>query len=142
MYSSIAITNCLTEMDFHVIHDFICNSYWAQNIPDTTLIKALDNSVCFAALTEKRETVGFARVITDKATFGYLSDVFVLPAFQSQGISRKLMDAVVTHPDLQGLRRFMLATKDAHGLYKKYGFIPVDDASPLMQIWQPDIYKQ
>ncbi|GGF80727.1 GNAT family N-acetyltransferase [Alteromonas lipolytica] len=129
-------------MDFQTIYDFIRTSYWAQNIPDTTLIKALQNSVCFAALTAAGETVGFARVITDKATFGYLADVFVLEAFRGQGISRLLMDAVVAHPELQGLRRFMLATWDAHGLYKKYGFTPVEDASPLMQIWHPDIYKK
>lgn len=140
--SFIKVTNSLAEMDFQTIYAFIRTSYWAQNIPDTTLIKALQNSVCFAALNQSGATIGFARVITDKATFGYLADVFVLEAFRGQGISRLLMDAVVAHPDLQGLRRFMLATRDAHGLYKKYGFTPVEDANPLMQIWQPDIYQQ
>tara|TARA_B100000586_G_C20034663_1_gene394840 strand:+ start:625 stop:1053 length:429 start_codon:yes stop_codon:yes gene_type:complete len=142
MSAAVTITNHLPEMDFQTIHEFIRNSYWAKNIPVATLHKALENSLCFAALDEQQNTIGFARMITDRATFGYLADVFVLPAWQGRGVSRKILDAVVTHPDLQGLRRFMLATKDAHGLYKKYGFSPVEDASPLMQIWQPDIYQQ
>lgn len=140
--ASFRVTSSLADMDFQTIYAFIRTSYWAQNIPETTLIKALQNSVCFAVLTENNDTAGFARVITDKATFGYLADVFVLQDFRGQGVSRLLMDAVVAHPDLQGLRRFMLATRDAHGLYKKYGFTPVEDASPLMQIWQPDIYQR
>lgn len=139
--SPIRVTSQLKEMDFQTIYDFITNSYWAEGIPQETLIKGLQNSLCFAALTEENKTVGFARVITDKATFGYLADVFVLPRYRGQGISRQLMDAVMAHSDLQGLRRFMLATKDAHGLYSKYGFSPVADASMLMQNWQPDIYK-
>ena len=140
--SAVSITNHLNEMDFQTIHEFIRNSYWAKNIPVATLHKALENSLCFAALDAQQNTVGFARMVTDKATFGYLSDVFVLPEWRGRGVSREILDAVVAHPDLQGLRRFILATKDAHGLYKKYGFSPVEDASPLMQIWQPDIYQQ
>ena len=140
--SAVVITNHLHEMDFQTIHEFIRNSYWARNIPVSTLQKALQNSLCFAALDAQQNTVGFARMVTDKATFGYLSDVFVLPEWRGRGVSREILDAVVAHPDLQGLRRFMLATKDAHGLYTKYGFSPVQDASPLMQIWQPDIYQQ
>lgn len=138
----LSITTDVTKMDFQTIYQFIRTSYWAKNIPEATLIKALKNSVCFAALTKASDTVGFARVITDKATFGYLADVFVVAEYRGQGVSRKLLDAIVAHPDLQGLRRFMLATKDAHGLYSQYGFVPVEDASMLMQIWQPDIYQQ
>ncbi len=140
--SAVSITNHLHEMDFQTIHEFIRNSYWAKNIPVATLYKALENSLCFAALDAQQNTLGFARMVTDKATFGYLSDVFVLPEWRGRGVSREILDAVVAHPDLQGLRRFMLATRDAHGLYTKYGFSPVEDASPLMQIWQPDIYQQ
>ncbi|MAJ69153.1 GNAT family N-acetyltransferase [Alteromonas alba] len=140
--SAVVITNHLHEMDFQTIHEFIRNSYWARNIPVSTLQKALQNSLCFAALDAQQNTIGFARMVTDKATFGYLSDVFVLPEWRGRGVSREILEAVVAHPDLQGLRRFMLATKDAHGLYTKYGFSPVEDASPLMQIWQPDIYQQ
>ncbi len=142
MSSAVVITNHLHEMDFQTIHEFIRNSYWAKNIPVSTLQKALQNSLCFAALDAQQNTIGFARMVTDKATFGYLSDVFVLPEWRGHGVSREILEAVVAHPELQGLRRFMLATKDAHGLYTKYGFSPVEDASPLMQIWQPDIYQQ
>ncbi|NVK55374.1 MAG: GNAT family N-acetyltransferase [Alteromonadaceae bacterium] len=127
-------------MDFATVYTFISGSYWAQNMPADVLRKALAHSLCFAALTEANDTIGFARVITDRATFGYLADVFVLPAHQGQGVSRLILDSVVAHPDLQGLRRFMLATKDAHGLYRKYGFVPLQDSAPIMQIWQPDIY--
>jgi N-acetylglutamate synthase-like GNAT family acetyltransferase len=85
--------------------------------------------------------VAFARVITDKATFGYLSDVFVLPEYRGQGLSKRMLETIMTMPELQGLRRFMLATKDAHSLYRQFGFESVSDATPLMQIHRPDIYQ-
>ena len=85
--------------------------------------------------------VAFARVITDKATFGYLSDVFVLPEYRGQGLSKRMLETIMTMPELQGLRRFMLATKDAHSLYRQFGFESVSDATPLMQIHRPDNYQ-
>ena len=95
----------------------------------------------FGAFSQSGEQVGFARVITDKATFAYLGDVFVVDHFRGFGISKQLMESVSNHPHLQGLRRFMLATRDAHGLYEQFGFEAVPNPEILMQIWQPGIYQ-
>ncbi|MFS1704174.1 GNAT family N-acetyltransferase [Alteromonas sp. AMM-1] len=135
------IVTQLSDMDFDTIHAFVSQTYWAKGIPASTLRTALEHSVCVGILHGK-EQVAFARVITDKATFGYLADVFVLPAYRGQGLSKHLIDTIVHLPELQGLRRFMLATKDAHSLYSQFGFKPVTDPTPLMQIHRPDIYLQ
>jgi len=136
---TLRITTDLNEMDFDVIHQFITESYWAKNIPKSVMRKALENSLCFG-LMENTKQIGFARMITDKATFAYLADVFVMPEHQGKGLSRLLMDEVISHPDLKGLRRVMLATRDAHGLYAKYGFENIKDSSMLMQVLSPDVY--
>ncbi|OHU87652.1 MULTISPECIES: GNAT family N-acetyltransferase [Pseudoalteromonas] len=141
MQVNVASDSHLILSYFDDIHANISQSYWAENIPKPLLRKALENSVCFAIIDPQAGLMAFARMITDKATFGYLADVFVQPAFQGQGLSKRLMEAIQTHPELQGLRRTMLATKDAHGLYEQYGFEPITDASPFMQIVVPDIYK-
>ena len=132
----------LDEMDFDVIYGFISNSYWAKGMPAETLQKALLNSLCFAVLNQHNQTVAFARVITDKATFAYLADVFVLESERGKGLSKLLVEYIVNHEDLQGLRRFMLATFDAHSLYEKFGFNAVDETElkSLMQIRDPDVY--
>jgi GNAT superfamily N-acetyltransferase len=91
--------------------------------------------------TESNQQVAFARLITDKTTFAYLADVFVLPEFRGQGISKWLVSEIVSHPDLQGLRRMMLATRDAHGLYEQYGFKPIEPVENFMQIWRPEVYR-
>jgi GNAT superfamily N-acetyltransferase len=88
-----------------------------------------------------RISTAFARLITDKATFAYLADVFVLPEFRGQGISKWLVSEIVSHPDLQGLRRMILATRDAHGLYEQFGFKPIEPVENFMQIWNPDVYQ-
>lgn len=129
------------EMNFDVIHGFISQTYWAKGIPAEVLKTALANSVCVGVL-HHGEQVAFARVITDKATFGYLADVFVLPEYRGKGLSKCMISAIVNLPELQGLRRFMLATKDAHTLYTQFGFEAVTDPTPLMQIHRPDIYLQ
>ena len=126
---------------FDTIHTFISQSYWAKDIPKATLKHGIENSVNFAVIDDELGLKAFARVITDKATFGYLADVFVLPQFRGQGLSKAMMTQVIAHPELQGLRRTMLATKDAHALYKQFGFEQVVDAAPLMQIHNPDIYR-
>jgi GNAT superfamily N-acetyltransferase len=97
------------------------------------LDKAIDNSLCFAALRDG-DLVGFARVVTDRATFAWLCDVFVAEQARGAGVGKRLMEAVVTHPDLLGLRRFLLATRDAHGLYRQYGFRPIENPEALMAI--------
>ncbi len=131
-----------SRLDLGVIHGFLTNSYWSPGIPRETVQKAIENSLCFGAYDGEGKQIGFARVVTDKASFAYLADVFVLPEFRGLGISRLLMEAYDNHPDLQGLRRHMLATSDAHGLYKKYGFEPVSNPEILMQRHDPDVYKR
>jgi N-acetylglutamate synthase-like GNAT family acetyltransferase len=137
-----SISNNPNDLDFSLIHSFISQSYWAKGIPTDTLRTAIENSLVFGAFSESGEQVGFARVITDKATFAYLGDVFVVDNYRGNGVGKQLMDAVARHPNLQGLRRFMLATRDAHGLYEKYGFEAVENPQILMQIWQPTIYQE
>ena len=130
-----------TKLDFDVIYHFISSTYWAKGIPQATLRKAIANSLAFGVYTDDNQQVGFARVITDKATFAYLSDVFILPQFQRIGLAKLLMKNIIEHPDTQGLRRFMLATSDAHGLYAQFGFEQITSAQSFMQIWQPAIYQ-
>ena len=130
-----------TKLDFDVIYPFISSTYWAKGIPQATLKKAITNSLAFGVYTDDNQQVGFARVITDKATFAYLSDVFILPQFQGIGLAKLLMQNIVEHPDTQGLRRFMLATSDAHGLYAQFGFEQITNVQSFMQIWQPAIYQ-
>lgn len=136
------ITDNLTEMDFSVIHGFIRNSYWAKNIPEDVLKKALAHSLCFGVMSASGEQVGFARMITDKATFTYLADVFILPEHRGNGLSKLLMQTIMQHHDLQGLRRMVLATKDAHGLYQQFGFKALANVESFMELWTPDIYQR
>lgn len=130
-----------TDLDFDVVHGFLSReAYWCRGVPAATLRKAIAHSLCFSALADDGAQVGFARVVTDRATFAYLCDVFVLGSARGAGAGKALMDAVVAHPDLQGLRRFSLATADAHGLYARYGFTPLGDASRFMEIYRPGVY--
>jgi GNAT superfamily N-acetyltransferase len=108
-------------------------AYWSKGMSRETFDRALDNSLNFTALRGST-VVGFARVVTDRATFAWLCDVFVLPEHRGRGVSRRLMDAVMTHPDLAGLRNFLLATRDAHGLYEKFGFAPLAEPRRWMVI--------
>ena len=123
------------------MHGYLHNdAYWCRGVPAATLRKAIAHSLCFNALDDDGAQVGFARVVTDRATFAYLCDVFVLERARGRGVSKALMDAIVAHPDLQGLRRFSLATADAHGLYARYGFAPLGDASRFMEVYRPGVY--
>src|SRR5882757_6056909 len=110
------------RLDVNAIHAFLSTSYWAQGIPREVVERSLKNSLCFGAYTEAREQVGLARVISDYATFAWLADVYVLDAHRGHGLSKALMRAIVTHPRLQGLRRFQLVTRNAHSLYAQFGF--------------------
>ncbi|MEL4278371.1 GNAT family N-acetyltransferase [Shewanella xiamenensis] len=134
------VSSELSEMDFDVIHGFISNSYWAQGMPAALLQKALSNSLCFGVFDQDNQQLAFARLITDKATFAYLADVFVLESHRGLGLSKMMMAAIMEHPDLQGLRRIMLATRDAHGLYAQFGFKAVDTPETLMQIRLENAY--
>jgi GNAT superfamily N-acetyltransferase len=128
------------DIDFDVVHGFLgTQAYWCPGIPRDVVERAAANSLCFTALLDGRQ-VGFARVIGDRATFAYLADVFVLPEHRGRGISKALMDTVMAHPELQKLRRFMLATSDAHTLYAQYGFVPVARPDRFMERYKPDAY--
>jgi GNAT superfamily N-acetyltransferase len=128
------------RFDVELIHQYLCDTYWARNMPRKVLEKAIRHSLCFAVFTAGGQ-VAFARVITDLATFAYLSDVFVVPEHRGRGVSKLLMRAILEHPELQGLRRFVLATKDAHGLYAQFGFKPLSDPGDFMTIHNPDVYS-
>ena len=128
------------EVDLAVVHAFLSQeAYWSKNIPRDVVEKSIENSYCFSAFINGVQ-VGFARVVTDAATFAYLADVFVLPEFRGRGISKKLMQSVQSHPELQGLRRWMLMTADAHKLYENYGFSALAEPDRAMEISRPDIY--
>lgn len=123
-----------------VIHDYLCNhSYWAKGIPMEMVLKSIENSIAFGVYDQEKQ-VGFARVTSDKATFAYLADVFILEEYRGQGLSKWLMESIFKHPDLQGLRRWVLATRDAHGLYAQYGFTPLDAPENFMQIKVENLY--
>jgi GNAT superfamily N-acetyltransferase len=129
-------------LDVTLIHQFLSErTSWARGIPRATVERAIANSLCFGAYLEGRQ-VGFARVTTDRATFAYLADVFVVEAERGKGVSKALMAAVLAHPELQGLRRFMLATSDAHELYARYGFTPPARPATLMERYFPNIYAE
>jgi GNAT superfamily N-acetyltransferase len=129
------------RLDLAVIHDFLTNCYWAKGIPLATVRKSIENSLCFGVYDENRQ-VGLARVATDYATFAYLADVFILESYRGQGLSKWLMECVVGHPDLQGLRRWLLMTRDAHGLYQKVGFRSLPSPEWVMEILDRDVYTR
>ena len=138
--SEYEITSDAARIDVDAVHAFVSRSYWSAGIPRAVVARALANSICFGVFQAGKQ-VAFARVITDKATFGYLADVYVLEEHRGQKLADRLMDAVLSHPDLQGLRRMMLATRDAHGLYSKHGFKPLAAPDRMMEIHRPDIYQ-
>jgi N-acetylglutamate synthase-like GNAT family acetyltransferase len=137
--NNIELTAQIARMQLAVIHGYLTQSYWAKGISKALVAKSMQNSLCFAALIEQQQ-VAFARVITDKASFAYLADVFVLPEYRGLGISKQLMTFVLAHPELQIIRRFMLCTNDAHGLYQQFGFSVAQAPEQLMAIHQPDLY--
>ncbi len=130
---ALEITTDLTRLDRDRVHTWLSAAYWSRGIPRPLLDRAMANSICFGALLHGK-TVGFARVVTDRASFAWLCDVFVDEASRGAGVGKRLMEAVIAHPDLQGLRTFMLATRDAHGLYERYGFRPLDEPERFMAI--------
>jgi GNAT superfamily N-acetyltransferase len=128
-------------LDVAAIHAFLAQSYWSPAIPRSVVEQSIRNSLCFGVY-RGAEQVGFARVVTDKATFAYLADVFILEPHRGKGLSKWLMQVVKEHKDLQGLRRFMLGTRDAHGLYKQFGFEELANPSRMMEILKPDVYRE
>lgn len=132
-----AISTDKNLLDLDMIYQYLDkDSYWSQGIPIETLKRAIENSLCFG-IYHNNTQVGFARVITDKGTFAYLCDVFVLPNYRNLGLSKWLVQTIKDHPELQGLRRWSLATLDAHGLYSQFGFEPITYPERWMQIFTP-----
>ena len=127
------------RLDVEAIHAFLARTYWSPGIPRAVVERAIAHSLCFGVFHEGAQ-VGFARAVTDRATFAYLADVYLLEAHRGRGVARRLVAAIVAHPDLQDLRRMMLATRDAHGLYAKFGFTPVAKPDRLMELHKPDVY--
>jgi N-acetylglutamate synthase-like GNAT family acetyltransferase len=130
-----------SSIDINAVHDFLSRSYWAEGISVETVKRSIDNSHCFV-ISRQHTLVGFARVISDFATFAYLADVFILPEHRGKGLSKWLMQIIIDHPKLQGLRRFTLATRDAHGLYAQFGFTLFDKPERWMHKHDPDVYKR
>jgi GNAT superfamily N-acetyltransferase len=136
------ITTDKNKVDIDVLHHFLSTqSGWATGISRELVEESLQHSLCFSVLEQGR-MVGFCRIITDMATFGYLVDVFVLPEMRGLGISRLLMEAVMTHPAVKKFRRFTLATSTAHGLYEKFGFTPLSKPESFMEVYKPRIYLE
>lgn len=130
-----------SKLDLSLVHSFLSTqAYWSLNIPFAIVKRSVENSLCFGVYQGDRQ-VGFARIITDYATIAYLGDVFILPEHRGKGLSKRLVGEIMTHPDLQGLRRWMLLTSDAHGLYRQYGWTSIANPDRYMEIAKPDIYK-
>ncbi len=141
------------KLDIECIQNYLSKeSYWAKNIPVEIVKKSIDGSLCFGLYVKdslknpqklfSAKQIGFARVITDRATFAYLADVFIIEAFRGQGLAKWLLEVIMQYPDLQGLRRWLLATQDAHGLYSKFGFLPLDKPERMMGFKSFDNYPE
>jgi N-acetylglutamate synthase-like GNAT family acetyltransferase len=135
------ITTDPARFDLEVIHEYLRRSYWAAGIPRETVERSIRHSLGFGLFEWERQ-IGFARVVTDRATFGYLADVFILESHRGRGLAPWFMEVVLAHPDLQGLRRFGLVTRDAHGLYAKAGFRPLGAPERHMEIVRVNAYTQ
>jgi GNAT superfamily N-acetyltransferase len=135
----IAVDTDKSRLDVAMIYRFLSTSYWARGIPLEVVERSIAGSLCFG-LYEGERQVGFARVVSDGATFAYLADVFVLEECRGRGHSKALMVAVLAHPSLQGLRRWLLATRDAHELYAQFGFEPLPAPQVFMQRHDPEVY--
>ena len=135
------ITTDAAHIDLDVVHGFLTTCYWAEGIPREVVAKSIEHSLNFGLFHHDRQ-IGFARVITDRATFAYLGDVFVLESYRGQGLGRWLMDVVHAHPELQGFRRWVLLTRDAHALYRQVGYTELARPERYMERWAPEVYRK
>ena len=133
------ITTDPEKLDLDAVHAYLSRSFWAEGIPKETVAKSMANSLCFG-LFDRGAQVGFARVVTDRATYAYLCDVYVLESHRGRGLGKWLVETVMAHPDLQGLRRFQLVTRDAHGLYRRHGFETPGNPERQMEIFKHGMY--
>ena len=129
------------KLDLDVIHRFLRESYWAKGIPREVVARSIENSLCFGVFAEGRQ-VGFARVISDYATYAYIADVFILESARGHGLGKWLMEEIMSHPQLQGLRRWSLCTRDAHGLYEQVGFAAPRSPQNYMERLDSDVYQR
>ena len=135
-----SISTDKSKLDFEVIHQFLTQSYWSKNIPLELVKKAAANSLCFGVYYNETQ-IGYARIISDTTSFAYLADVFIVEEHRGKGLSKWLMQYIIDHPDLQGLRRWMLGTRDAHELYKKFGFKAMAAPDRFMELHFPNVYR-
>jgi GNAT superfamily N-acetyltransferase len=135
------ISTSRERIDLNVVHGFLTNCYWAKGIPREVVARSMEHALCFGIYDGQGAQVGFARVISDFATIAYIGDVFVLPTHRGRGLGKWLMECVTQHPGLQNLRRWLLTTRDAHGLYSQFGFTPVKAPERFMELHQPDVYQ-
>ena len=133
------ITTDPKKLDLNATHAFLSRSFWAEGIRKETVARAMANSLCFGVF-DGNDQVGFARVVTDRATYAYLCDVYVLESHRGRGLGKWLIETVMAHPDLQGLRRFQLVTRDAHGLYSRHGFAAPAEPDRYMEIFRHGMY--
>lgn len=129
-----------SRLDLEVIHGFLTNCYWSQGIPRDIVARSIEHSLCFGIYDGGGAQAGFARVVSDYATVAYLGDIFILESHRGRGLSKWLMECVMQHPQLQGLRRWILLTRDAHGLYAKSGFAPLQAPERYMELHRADVY--
>lgn len=128
------------RFDLDMVHGFLTGSYWAEGISREVVARSIQNSLCFGVFCDSKQ-IGFARVISDYATFAYIGDVFVLESYRGHSLGKWLMECIVSHPRLQGLRRWTLLTRDAHGLYAQFGFMPLKRPERYMELHDPEVYK-
>lgn len=140
-FNGFIITTDKSKMDIAAIHEFLSTkAYWCLNIPRATVETAIQNSLCFGVYHGKKQ-IGLARVITDFSTIAYLGDVYILEEYRGNGLSKRLMETIMQHPNLQGLRRWMLLTGDAHGLYRQFGWTAIADPTLWMEFHNKNVYK-
>jgi len=128
------------RLDIDVIHGFLTNCYWAKGVTRDIVVRSIENSLCFGVYTEGKQ-VAFSRIVSDFATFAYLGDVFVVESFRGRGLAKWMMECITQHPQLQGLRRWILLTRDAHALYSQFGFTPVAKPDRYMELHNPEVYS-
>jgi|SRR5579863_3462027 len=135
------ISTDASRLNLDVIHGFLTNCYWAKGIPREVVARSIEHSLCFGVYDGDGAQVGFARVVSDFATVAYLGDVFVLESHRGLGLSKWMMECILQHPAVQNLRRWVLLTRDAHGLYSQFGFTPVKAPERYMELHRPDVYE-
>ena len=134
------ISTSRERLDLDVVHGFLTNCYWAKGIPREVVARSIEHALCFGIYDGEGAQIGFARVISDFSTIAYVGDVFVLETHRGRGLGKWLMQCIIEHPALQNLRRWILTTRDAHGLYSQFGFTPVKAPERFMELHQPNIY--